>query len=160
MSPSVMWQPDDEQWCCSLLLGHHSEHPSSPIPPNPPFSDTGQHMARQGQWHCTMMQQGQHKDTNEEDQPQWRHDCTRNDDEEATQPNDDMMPTQNDDMTTPHAMTRWHIPMMTRLGHTHEDNNKGPGKPFPLPSPFTFPLLLSIPLPFSTPFLFYSPLLF
>ena len=39
--PSATWQPDDERRHRSLLLGHHGEPPLSPIPPNPPYSDTG-----------------------------------------------------------------------------------------------------------------------
>jgi len=118
---SAMWQPDDEQChCSSSLLGHHGEHPSSPIPPNTPYSDTGQHMARQGQWHHTMTWQGQHNDADEEDESQQWHNQTRNDDEQVTQPNSDTTPTQNDNTTMPHTMTtRRHGPMMTWLGHTH-----------------------------------------
>jgi len=53
-SPSATWQPDDGRRRRSLLLlGHHGEPPLSPIPPNPSYSDTGRHVARQGQRHHT-----------------------------------------------------------------------------------------------------------
>jgi len=49
------------------------------------------------------MQQGQHHDANK-DKPQQQHDRTRDDEEEATWPNDDMTPRQNNDTTMPHTM--------------------------------------------------------
>jgi len=80
-SPPIAFS--DRRCCLLLLLGHHGEYPLSTIPPNPPYSDTGQHMARQGQRHCTMTQQGQHNNTDKEDEPQWWHNQTRDDDEQA-----------------------------------------------------------------------------